>query len=151
MKLNIYSLLAAAPWRVCLIASLLIAVGCGSFNATIFRSEKTAVDLAYGATHSFNQYYSNAVAQPNLSSSEREKLDQTKDQLYDADIKLSATLQTLDAARAAYALNSADTNKSKVLLLLEAVGSQSTNIVTLVNLYLGTSAGQANAPILIPK
>ena len=123
--------------RFSLMTAAIIVAGCASFNATVFRSEKMAVDSAYAATHSFNQYYSNAIASGKLSSQEASSLDKTKEQLYDADVKLSATIETLDAARAVYALNSADTNKSKVLLLIGAVGTQSTNILTLVNLYLG--------------
>ena len=124
------------PKRGLLLATalLLIVAGCASFNATVFNAEKTAADTATAATHSFNLYYK--TVGPTLDTNALAHLNSTRDAIYAADRKLSASLTVLDAARANYALNSAATNQTQVQLLLAAVGSQSTNLVALIRAFL---------------
>jgi hypothetical protein len=108
-------------------------IGCVSFNANVFNSEKLAVDGATAATHIFNQAYptlTNGASVDKIAS-----INSARDTLYSTDKKLSGTVSMLDSARAQYALSANSTNKAQVQLLLSAVLSQSTNIVTLVKQF----------------
>ena len=110
--------------------------GCASFSTTAFRLEKVAADTGTAGVHSFNLYY-NATSNSNPTA--LDDLNKKRDAVYDASRKLSASLSVLEAARAQYDLNSADTNKVSLQLALEAVSSQSSNIVWLVKYFMGPS------------
>ncbi len=113
----------------CIMALALI--GCASTNANLFNTEKIATDTAKAATHTFTN---------GASAAELTRLNNTRDTLYDADRKMSASLIVLDDLRLAYKANSADTNKTAALIALETVSAQSTNIVSLVKSFMNPQA-----------
>lgn len=120
----------------CLTAVTGVAVliaGCASFNATTYNTEKLAVDTATTATHQFNQYYQTATN--GATDAEVAKLNSFRDQVYTADKDMSKALTVLDAARLDYAANAADTNKTAVMIAIQAVSDQSGNIVALVKTF----------------
>ena len=119
------------------IAAVLLLAGCASFSTTAFRLEKTAADAGTASVHSFNLYYN--ISSNSSSPAELEDLDKKREAVYDASRKLSASLSVLEAARAQYDLNAADTNRTAVQLALEAVSSQSSNITWLVKYFMGPS------------
>ena len=113
---------------------LLAVVGCASFSATTFNTEKLAVDTATTATHQFNQYYQSSTN--GATEAQLVRLNNWRDQLYAADKDLGKSLSTLEAARLDYAANSADTNKTAVLVAIQTVSDESSNIVSLVKTFL---------------
>lgn len=117
-----------------LIAAVSIFIsGCAtsSFNASVFQSENIAADTATGATHAINTVQA-GVFDP-------AKLAEAKAQIYAADKQLSAILAVTDALRTNYATNVNSTNQAAVLVALQSVQNQSTNIVKLVQGFLNST------------
>lgn len=115
-------------------------VGCHTPPATtVFNSERLLTDAATGATHTFNVYYHQQLA-GNQPPANLDQLNSARDTLYDADRKMAATLAVVDQLRLNYAANPAVTNQSAMFIALQAAQDQSSNIVALVKLFLGTNA-----------
>lgn len=112
-----------------LFVSLIVMTGCASFNRDVFDAEQLATSSAQTATHTFNLYYEAQVSANNTNAIA--KLNVVRDELYDADRKLSVALMELERARQAYATNSTTTNKTTVTLAMQSVSTQSSNIVQL--------------------
>ena len=104
--------------------------GCQSFNSTVFYAEKTAVDTATGATHTFNQYY--AQATNGASVDQVAKLNAERDALYAADIQLARSAQLVEGLRQSYAANSSSTNAAALQVGLAVLSDQTSNIVAFI-------------------
>lgn len=111
-----------------------LAVGCVSFNATVYNSEKTTADAAAAAVHAYNEWYS--LQTNNASGADIAKLNEQRDTVYDVSRKMSASLALVNSLRLAYATNSADTNKLALQSGLDALTYQSSNVVAIVHLFL---------------
>jgi hypothetical protein len=113
------------------LATLIVGCKTSSFNASVFQSENIAADTATGATHAIN-----TVAAGTFDAA---KLAQAKAQVYEADKQLSAILAITDALRTNYVANANSTNQAAVLVALQSVQNQSTNIVKLVQGFLNST------------
>lgn len=111
-----------------------ISVGCASFSTRVFNAEKTAVDLTYSSVHAFNEYYK--AASTNATPSELATLNSKRTAVYDASRKIGFTAETTEQLRLEYERLQQDTNKTALLISLEALNSQSSNIVSVVRMFL---------------
>lgn len=109
----------------------LVIVGCASYQANAFNATQLAVDAATQATHGFNQYY--LTATNGMSEADLLKLDKIRDSIYIADKNIAFAASVEERARLAYATNSSDTNKTALDIAVGVVGSQSSNVVWLIN------------------
>jgi PBP1b-binding outer membrane lipoprotein LpoB len=123
MKIKLASIILLA----CLVA------GCASFNATVYNTEKTTTDAATAAVHAYNQWY---ALETNSPGADLAKINAERDSVYDASRKLGASLALVDSLRVSYQANSANTNKLALQAGLDALSSQSSNIVSIVHLFL---------------
>lgn len=123
MKSNKWTLAFAA------LAAAVI-VGCASTSATVFNTSKALADAAKGATHAFNVYYHQTTN--GASADAIQKLDSQRAALYDADHKLSASLNIVENLREAYGTNSTPDNLAALNIGMSAASDQSSNIVALV-------------------
>lgn len=119
---------------LCLLAASALLAGCASFNANTFNAETLAADTAKALTHEWNQYYLSATN--GATTNQLAKLNANNDQVDTADRDLSKALTVLDQARMDYAVNSAATNKTAVLAALQTASAQSSNVVSLVKIFL---------------
>ena len=136
MKINIAILVVITS----MLAGLTACKNMGSFSATVFQSENLAADGATGATHAFNAYKAQALA--TAAPAEQFRILSFQTNLYAADLKLAATLAVTETLRAQVATNNTSTNQAAVLLALGALEDQSSNIISLVRLFMN----QTNAP-----
>lgn len=128
---NAHPLLAIfAIVSVCALAGY----GCASTSATVFNTTKTIADGARGATHAFNVYYHQATN--GATSDAVQKLEAQRTALYDADRKLSASLNIVENLREAYDTNAAPDNLTALNIALQAATDQSSNIVALVQVFI---------------
>jgi len=98
--------------------------GCASFSTHTFRVEQTAVNVAYTAYVG----YTNGLANGAIKVS-----DEQRNAIKDARIKLAASVSTLEQWRLAYEKDSSV--KPQVQSALDAVITQSSNVVYLINLF----------------
>jgi hypothetical protein len=124
---------------VVLVAGALLMGGCKSFNNSVFQAENLAADSAIGSTHVFNLYYHQATN--NATEQKIGRLNFTRDQLYGADRDLASSLILLDGLRASYETNSSPRTTAAINAALMSVQQQSTNIVMLVQQFLGGPIG----------
>lgn len=104
-----------------LIGALLGLVGCASFSTNTFRTEQTAVNLAYGAYVSYTNYL---FVYPGKVSID------TSNAVRQARLEFAASVGTLDNLRLAYATNSAV--QPTITATISTLQDQASNIVWLV-------------------
>ena len=96
-------------------------IGCASFSTNTFRTEQTAVNLAYAGYVGYTQaLYSGTLK---ISADESNAVKQAR-------LKFAASVGVLESWRAAYQTNSA--LESQVTAALEATLSQSSNMLWLI-------------------
>lgn len=110
-----------------IIAALAVIVlsGCASFDTNVWRTEQTAVNLAYTAYQGWKEALVTQPITPQASNDVKQ-----------ARLRFAATVGTVDALRAAYATNSAV--KPQIEAILITVNSEASNLVWIVNFYRGT-------------
>jgi len=112
----------------------IISVGCASFSTRVFNATKTAVDVTYSSVHAFNEYYK--VVSTNITTAQLQELNAKRSRIYDESRKIGFTAETTEALRLEYDRLQQDTNKTALLISLEALNSQSSNIVSLVRMFI---------------
>lgn len=112
--------------------TLMLAVlcGCASLNTVAFRAEKLTADTAKSSTHLFNEYYKGATN--GASPAKVTELNNTRDQIYDADRKLAAVLAVTEAARLQYATNPTPATEVALRSSLSALGDNRSNLTNTV-------------------
>ena len=101
-----------------------LVVGCASFATNTFRTEQTAVNVAYTAYQGYTQ---------GLASGSITVTTDQSNSIKQARLKFAASVSTLDAWRSAYETNSQ--TQPQVQAALDAALAQSSNLVFLINLF----------------
>lgn len=115
--------------------SILVILGCSNLNRNLYNAENLAADAGTVAVHEFNVYYTNAMTQATTPQQLADLVKQ-RNQVHDASRKLAASLLTLDTFRLAYASAPNTTNQLAATMALNAVVSQRSNILNLVQLFM---------------
>src|SRR5262245_3001541 len=97
-------------------------IGCANFSTNLFRTEQTAVNLAYSAYTGYATALTNGTLKVSADDSNAVKV---------ARIKFASSVSVLDSYRVAYETNSAA--KPFAQAALESVLEQSSNLVWLIN------------------
>ena len=107
-------------------------VGCQSAPTAFFNAEKLAVDGATGSMHTYNLYYRQATNAAASDPLKCQKLTQDAQVVWGYGTNFYRTITVVDSLRAAYELNSADTNRTALEAALAALSLQATNIAVIV-------------------
>ena len=110
-----------------------LVVGCASFATNTFRTEQTAVNVAYTAYQGYTQ---------GLASGSITVTTDQSNSIKQARLKFAASVSTLDAWRSAYETNSQ--TQPQVQAALDAALAQSSNLVFLINLFYRDSWRTSN-------
>jgi hypothetical protein len=116
------------------LALLTLAVGCVTFNRSVFKTEQAAATLADTAMKVWADYYTAARANPAAFNTDVAKLDAQRSQIDKASVQVGTSLQVLDKLRADYAAGVVD--KPAVQSAMAAVSKNADSIVALVKLFL---------------
>jgi hypothetical protein len=119
------------------IVGMLVLVGCANLSTSVFNAEKATTETIYGAVHAFNQYYH--VATNGVGTNKLAELNARKDFVYKQSAAFARTVKVSEALRKQYVANSADTNKTALLIALQSMNAEATNIVSLVKMFLTTN------------
>ena len=110
--------------KLFIIPLLALLVGCASFSTHVFRTEQTAVTLAYGAYVG----YTNALPNLHLSPDQSNAVKRAR-------LEFAASVSVLEAWRTAYETNGID--KTSVQAALNSTISNSSNLVWLISFVRG--------------
>lgn len=116
--------------------AVLLIVGCASFNATVFNTEKTSADAGVAALHAYNQLYQIEIQDAGTNAAKVAEINAQRDQVFDASRKLGASLRLVESLRLAYLTNAADTNKIALQSGLSGLTDNSSNITALVHVFI---------------
>jgi hypothetical protein len=105
-------------------------VGCGTLNNRAFRTNNLAADTGIGAVSAFNAYYRSATN--GADTVKMQDLNAAKAKVYTASKKLSLSLATSEKIREDFELNAANTNRTALLITLDVVSQNVSNIVATV-------------------
>ena len=111
--------------------SIILLCGCASFSTKMFRAEELSVDLVTGYTKAFNAYYNN------LSVDKQKELEPSKETLYNQVRTFAASVKMSETLRQEYEKNKTEGNKQAVLLTIDSLNKQSSNIVWTINFIKG--------------
>lgn len=139
MKALSRSLASAAPKLKLLTmigVSATLIMGCASFNATVFNTEKTAADTGVASVHAYNQLHDIEISDAGTNTAKIDDINRQRDQVYEASRRLGASLRLVETLRLAYATNSASTNKIALQSGLSALSENSSNIAALVHVFI---------------
>jgi hypothetical protein len=114
---------------------LMLAVGCASFYNTAFRTEQTLLAASTTALHAYNTYY-NAATNGLVDTNKLAHLNAQRAQVLDEARKFGAVAEVYNSALESYHVNSADTNKTAVVVAAQIFADESTNIVNLVKFFI---------------
>lgn len=106
--------------RLLILPVLALLVGCTSFSTHVFRTEQTAVELAYSAYIG----YTNSLLYLAITPDQSNAIKQAR-------LKFAATVGTVEALRGAYETNSAV--KPQLEAITSTLLDQGSNIVWLIN------------------
>lgn len=116
--------------------------GCALFKdspaTTVYKTEKLIADSTASAVHVFNVYYAQQMG-GNQPPSNVDELNKTRDQIHAASKKVGQTLALVDSLRLNYTANPAQTNQSAMFIALQSASDQSSNIVAVVKMFMGTN------------
>jgi hypothetical protein len=112
--------------KLLIVPLLALLMGCASFDTNAFRTEQTALNLAYGAYVGWTNYLATADPQPS---------PQVVAVVKEARLKFAASLSVVDALRVSYATNSAV--QPALNSALTTLTDQSSNLVWLATYLKG--------------
>lgn len=112
--------------KLIIIPLLACLIGCASFSTNAFRTEQTAVNIAYGAYVGWTQYLATATSPPK---------PETVAAVKEARLKFAASVQVVDALRTSYETNSA--LQAPLQAALASLTDQSSNLVWLATYLRG--------------
>ena len=92
--------------KLFIIPLLALLVGCASFSTHVFRTEQTAVTLAYGSYIGWTNWIITASANPDLTPQQRMSLTTASNEVKQARLRFAATVSTIEAMRLSYSTNS---------------------------------------------
>ena len=127
------------PFVILAVAALIVLPafisGCASASNAAFSTEKALGDAGVEAGHSFNVYYLQATN--GATASQLEALNAQRARVYTSLTDLGESLAIVEGARLAYATNPAATNSAALVVALTVVTQQETNVVSLVESFMG--------------
>jgi hypothetical protein len=116
-----------------IIPLLALLVGCASFSTHVFRTEQTAVTLAYGSYLSWTNYLLTTAAKPDLTPQQRMSLTTASNEVKQARLRFAATVGTIEAMRLSYETNAV--LKKPLEAGIASMIDQGSNIVWLIRYY----------------
>lgn len=116
-----------------ILPALLLLIGCSSFSTHVFRTEQTAVTVAYGGYIGYTNWLLTALAKPDLTPERRAYLVTVSNDVKQARLQFHATVQTVEAMRISYETNSALKPPLEAALL--TLINQSSNICWALNYW----------------
>lgn len=109
-----------------IVLACLVGWGCASFSTNTYRTEQTAVNIAYTAFVGWTNYLATATPPPS---------PQTVAAVKEARLKFAATAATVEALRVSYETNSA--LKQPLQAAIATMTDQSSNIVWIITYLKG--------------
>lgn len=119
--------------KLLLLVPLVLLISCTSFSTHVFRTEQTAVTLAYGGYTGYTNWLLTSLAKPGLTPEQRGNLEAISNQVKVARLRFAATVSTVEAMRVQYETNSA--LKPALEAGLQTVVDQSSNLCWLINFW----------------
>jgi hypothetical protein len=119
--------------KLLIIPLLALLVGCASFSTHVFRTEQTAVTLAYGSYIGWTNWIITASAKPDLTPQQRMSLTTASNEVKQARLRFAATVGTIEAMRLSYGSNSV--LKQPLEAGIASMIDQGSNIVWLIRYY----------------
>ena len=110
--------------KLLLIPMLALLVGCASFSTQVFRTEQTAVTLAYSGYVGWTNY---------MAQFPQRVTPQASNEVKQARLRFAATVATVESMRQSYETNSAF--KAPIEAGLQTMIEQSTNMLWLINYW----------------
>ena len=119
--------------KLFIIPLLALLVGCASFSAHVFRTEQTAVTLAYGSYIGWTNYLLTTAARTDLTPQQRMSLTTASNEVKQARLRFAATVSTIEAMRLSFETNSV--LKQPLEAGLASMIDQGSNIVWLIRFF----------------
>jgi len=119
--------------KLLIIPLLALLVGCASFSTHVFRTEQTAVTLAYGSYLGWTNWLITTSSRTDLTPYQRMSLTTASNEVKQARLRFAATVGTIEAMRISYESNSV--LKQPLEAGIASMIDQGSNIVFLIKYY----------------